>query len=52
MIQKENNPLYLIEINNIDKIISLYEELGQENYIGEKISQVEHCIQACLRAKE
>lgn len=32
-------------------IIHLLEERGQDDYIGEDISQLEHCLQAAHQAK-
>lgn len=32
-------------------IIRLLEERGQDDYIGEDISQLEHCLQAAHQAK-
>jgi len=38
--------------DNIDKVFSLYEKYGDNNYIGEEVSQVEHATQAALLASE
>lgn len=40
------------EINSVDEVIKLYYELGKEDYIGEKINQVEHAIQSAMLAEE
>ena len=33
-------------------IIRLLEERGQDDYIGEDISQLEHCLQAAQQARQ
>lgn len=39
-------------LNSIEDIIDLYKKYGDNDYIGEKINQTEHGIQAALLAKE
>ncbi len=39
-------------LKSVDDIISLYQELGSSDYIGESISQTEHAVQAALLAQE
>lgn len=41
----------IFEIDSVEKIIKLYKEYGNSEYIGEEISQEEHGIQAALLAK-
>ena len=40
------------EIKTIEDIINLYKEFGSNDYIGEKITQIEHSVQAALLAQE
>ena len=40
-----------IEMNNIQKILDLYEKYGNNDYIGEHITQIEHALQ-CAECAE
>lgn len=50
-ILKEEKYTKIFEINSINSLISLYEELGNSDYIGEEISQEEHAVQAAILAQ-
>ena len=39
-------------LKSVDDIISLYNEFGKSNYIGEKITQVEHALQMANQAEK
>jgi len=51
-INENDDYIKILNIDSVDKIISLYKELGNSNYIGEEITQEEHAVQAALLAKE
>jgi len=36
---------------SVDDLINMYNELGNSNYIGEKITQIEHAVQCALLAQ-
>lgn len=40
------------KFNKIEDIINLYEELGKSDYIGEKISQIEHALESAHFAEK
>lgn len=40
------------KFNDVDDVIKLYEELGNSDYIGEKISQMEHALEAAYFAEK
>lgn len=35
----------------VDELIELYREFGSCDYIGERVTQVEHAVQAAIAAK-
>jgi predicted HD phosphohydrolase len=41
-----------MDLNRINKIFSLYEKYGDNNYIGERVSQIEHALQCSFLAEK
>jgi len=38
--------------NVVRELIGLYRDYGEDNYIGEKVTQIQHALQAARQARE